>query len=43
MAFYAMGDLHFSGEPTTTHMEEFGAQWLGHREKDVPYWKVIVK
>lgn len=43
MAIYAMGDLHFSGEPPTKPMEVFGAQWLGHREKVITYWKETVK
>ena len=43
MAIYAMGDLHFSGEPPTKPMEVFGPQWLGHREKVIQYWKGTVK
>ena len=43
MAIYAMGDLHFSGEPPTKPMEVFGAQWLGHRKKVITYWKETVK
>lgn len=43
MAIYAMGDLHFSGEPPTKPMEVFGEQWLNHREKVLEYWKQTVK
>ena len=43
MAIYAMGDLHFSGEPPSKPMEVFGAQWLGHRDKIIADWKGKVK
>ncbi len=43
MAIYAMGDLHFSGEPPTKPMEVFRDQWLNHREKVLEYWKQTVR
>ena len=39
MALYAMGDLHFSGEPPTKPMEVFGDQWLHHRQKVLSNWQ----
>ncbi len=39
MAFYAMGDLHFSGTPPTKPMDIFHPQWKDHRDKILASWQ----
>lgn len=43
MAIYAMGDLHFSGNPPQKPMDVFGIQWKNHREKILSNWQKTVK
>lgn len=38
MKFYAISDLHLSGEPAAKPMERFGDHWLNHKEKVQKNW-----
>ena len=42
MSIYAIGDLHFSGEPPSKPMEVFGENWAGHRNKIITNWQNTV-
>lgn len=42
MAYYAMGDLHFSGNPPKKPMNIFNPHWSNHCEKIITYWKETV-
>ncbi|MCI2110696.1 MAG: metallophosphoesterase [Acidaminococcaceae bacterium] len=42
MSIYAIGDLHFSGEPPSKPMEVFGENWQGHRAKIIKNWQSTV-
>jgi predicted phosphohydrolase len=43
MALYAIGDLHFSGEPPAKPMDVFGDHWQDHRARVVQHWTETVK
>ncbi|MBE6080348.1 MAG: serine/threonine protein phosphatase [Veillonella sp.] len=38
MKIFAIGDLHFSGEPPTKPMDVFGPHWQNHRERIIASW-----
>lgn len=38
MKIFAIGDLHFSGEPPTKPMDVFGAHWQDHRQRIITTW-----
>ncbi|WP_295234909.1 metallophosphoesterase [Veillonella sp.] len=38
MKIFAIGDLHFSGEPPTKPMDVFGAHWQNHRQRIISAW-----
>lgn len=38
MKIFAIGDLHFSGEPPTKPMDVFGPHWQNHRERIIAAW-----
>lgn len=42
MALFAIGDLHFSGEPPRKPMDVFGEHWQDHRGKVVRRWAETV-
>jgi len=42
LSIYAIGDLHFSGEPPTKPMEIFGENWAGHRSRIIANWQNTV-
>lgn len=39
MKIFAIGDLHFSGEPPTKPMDVFGAHWQNHRQRIITAWR----
>lgn len=39
MKIFAIGDLHFSGEPPTKPMDVFGPHWQNHRERIIAAWR----
>ena len=39
MKIFAIGDLHFSGEPPTKPMDVFGPHWQNHRERLIASWQ----
>lgn len=43
MAIYAIGDLHFSGDPATKPMDKFGENWTNHRQQITAHWQSLVK
>lgn len=39
MKFFALSDLHLSGDPPTKPMDVFGPHWANHREKIIRSWR----
>lgn len=39
MKIFAIGDLHFSGEPPTKPMDVFGPHWQNHRDRIITAWQ----
>ena len=39
MSYYAIGDLHFSGNPQKKPMDKFGPHWERHDERILADWK----